>query len=187
MSSLSTEHANVRRTTPERSLLALIGLAAGLGAIFGVVWWWSAPRVVLQVTNGMAYPTDFQPGGFIADDGIAAVLCSLVGLVLGVLTLAVRRVPTPDYSRATVAALVTAIAVSLVAALLLWFTGTSLGSVDVAEQIAAVGDGGDFESALQLRMTGVLLLAPLTAALVIAVVAVSDWIAGRWASISPGA
>ncbi len=184
---MTVERVDVGRGTSIRSLVALAALAAGVGAFLGAVWWWWAPRVVLQVSGDFAYPIDFQPGGFIADDGIAAVLCAVCGLALGVLTLAVQRVPSPEHSRATVSALVTAIAVSLLAALLLWFTGTSLGSVDITEQIIAVGDGGQFDSALRLRMTGVLLLAPLAAALVIAVVAVSDWIAGRWSPASSGA
>lgn len=184
MSGLSVRTTRADGSTSVRSLLALLALAAGVGAVFGVVWWWLAPRVVLQVTNGVAYPVEFQPGGFIADDGIAAILCAVGGIVLGILTLAVQRIPTGEHSRATITALATAIAVSCVAAGFLWWTGTSLGSIDTVEEIAAVGDGGQFESGLRLRMPGVLLLAPLTAALVVAVVAVSDWIAGRWPTSS---
>jgi len=181
------QHINTRTTMTGRSVVGLFALAVGVGAAGGVLWWWSAPRVVLQVINGQAFPVGYQPGGFIADDGIAAVLCVCGGLVIGVLALVVQRIPTKEYSRATLGALTVAVIASFVGAVVLWFIGTSLGRVDVAEQIAIVGEGGEFDSALRLRMPGVLLLWPLFAALVVAVVAVSDWIADRWSRDSVSA
>ncbi len=187
MSGIEHDHDGTRTTVTRRSLFALFAIAAGLGVVGGLLWWWSAPRVVLQVVGDRAFPVEYQPGGFIADDGIAAIVCIVGGLVIGVLVLIAQQTPSKEHSRATVGALFVAVAASLVGAVALWWVGTFFGRVDVAAQIISVGEGGRFDSALQLRMPGVLLLWPLFAALVVAVIAVSDWIADRWASESGAA
>jgi hypothetical protein len=187
VSGLEQPHPRTRTTVTGRWLFAVFAIAAGLGAAGGLLWWWSAPRVVLQVVNGRAFPVEYQPGGFIADDGIAAIACIVGGLIIGALVLVVQQTPSREYSRATLGALFVAVTASLIGAVVLWLVGTFLGRVDVAAQIVSVGDGGQFDSALQLRMPGVLLLWPLFAALMVAVVAVSDWIADRWASESGAA
>jgi len=120
-------------------VVGLIAVVAGLGALLGIAWWSWAPRVVLDVFGDATFPAEFQPGGYIADDGIAALAC----MVGGVLTIAVATLLARHRSGAAL-----------------------LGAVDLDAAIAAAGDGGQVEAPLTLRMPGVLVLWPLASAVV---------------------
>jgi hypothetical protein len=173
-----------------RDIIGLIAVAAGLGVALGLAWWWLAPGVLLDVyADGdgfISFPAEYQPRGYITDDAIAAI-ASLVGGALTVIVamiLSARRM-----HRVGLAALAWSIGAGVVGAVLLWWVGTTLGAVDLQAAMAEVGEGGQVEAGLTLRMPGVLLLWPLGSAMVFCGYAVLDWIIrGREpaARIGPG-
>jgi hypothetical protein len=154
-----------------RDVIGLLAVTAGLGAALGAAWWALAPSVVLKVVGTATFPAEFQPRGYIADDGIAALACILGGVVtMGVAALLARRCcgtavgyPTLGWS----------LVAGVVGAIVLWWVGTRLGAVDVEAAVAAVGDGGQVEAPLRLRMPGVLVLWPLASA---AAFTIASWI-----------
>lgn len=160
-----------------RSWLATGALTAGLGAALGVLWWLWAPRVLLDVYGEATYPADYQPSGYITDEGIAAVLCIAGGLVTFVIAGFIARRDRVTWLDLRV------LAISIISGLLgagaLWWVGTSLGSVDIAAAIAEAGDGGSFLAPLELRIPGIALMWPLASAVAFAVTAVIAWIIDR--------
>lgn len=168
MSDLSEQAGRARG-----DLAPLILLASALGGALGVVWWVLAPRVVLDVYGDQTYPADFQPGGYIADDGIASVACLIGGALtfVGALLLARRR----GGSVLTLATLGAMVLAGVVGALVCWGVGSWLGAVDLEAEIAAAGEGGQVLAPLTLRMPGVLLLWPLASAGLFALGALLMW------------
>lgn len=156
---------------------ALIALAAGLGAVLGVAWWWIAPRVVLDVYGDQAYPAEYQPGGYIADEGWAAIAGILGGVAMILIAGWASRRRQGHWLDMSV--LGWSVLAGLVGAVAIWIVGEGLGSVDVEAAIAAAGDGGSFEAPLRLRMPGVLLLWPLASAVVFTGVSIVAWITDR--------
>lgn len=156
------------------SLVAVAGVAA-LGALLGVAWEAVAPRVALVVAgDGKPYPEGYQPEGYVAGDGIAAVLCLAAGVVVGLSTVWVmRRAVAPD--RSLLAALAAAVVLGCVGAAALWWTGHRLGDVDLDALVAASVPGDVISAPLRLRMPGVLVLWPLASVLVVFLAALSDW------------
>ncbi len=155
-------------------VLGLIAVTAGLGAALGLVWWAWAPRVVLDVVGDVTFPAEFQPGGYIADDGIAAVACMVGGvLTIAVAALLARRRTGTALGYATLG---WALLAGGVGAIIVWWTGSQLGAVDLDAAITVAGDGGQVEAPLTLRMPGVLVLWPLTSAVVFMLASWLAWI-----------
>jgi hypothetical protein len=162
--------------SPWRSMARLLLLTVAgclvAGAALGVLWWRLAPRVPLEVVGEVAVPDEYQPGGFVAADGVFAVLAGVAGLVVAWLLLwrGVRPL------RVLAAGVVGGLAGSLV----MWAVATRLGQVDVAAAIAAAADGAVFDGPLRLRLPGLLLLWPIaTASLVTATTFVDWWVERR--------
>ena len=116
-----------------------------------------------------------------SDDGIAAILCLVAGLVVGaVVVLVMRRgAAGGDRDRAMRWATLIVLPLGAVGAAALWLVGTRIGGFDLV-QVVALADAGDpVRAPLRLRMPGVLVLWPAASALVVFAVAVGDWLAGR--------
>jgi len=148
--------------------------------MLGVLWSTLAPRVPLFVAgDGKAYPVDFQPEGYMTDDGIAAALCLGAGLLLGVLVVVVVRrvVDRPDH--AIFDAVAVSVALGVVGAAALWFVGTRLGNFDLGQALSQASEGDELTAPLRLRMPGVLVLWPAASVLVVFLVALVDWVRGR--------
>ena len=152
-----------------------------VGALLGVLWARLAPRVDLLVAgDGKAYPQGYQPEGYMAADGIAALLCIVAGIVVGVLAVIVLRRRTPqDSDHAARWATIVVIPLGLLGAVALWFVGTRLGGFDLSLVVSGSAQGAEIAAPLRLRMPGVLVLWPAASLLVVFVVAVADWIVGR--------
>ncbi|MFM7210846.1 MAG: hypothetical protein ACKOYQ_02405, partial [Actinomycetota bacterium] len=104
-----------------------------LGALFGLWWERMAPRVALVVAgDGKPYPDGFQPEGYMTDDGLAAILCVLGGLLTGLcVALIARRTSRPD--RAMRWSAIVVVPLGALGAAALWFVGTHLASFDLNE------------------------------------------------------
>lgn len=170
-----------------RAWLAFVVAAVSclaVGALLGVLWARWAPRVDLLVAgDGKAYPQGYQPEGYMAADGVAALLCVIAGIVVGVLAVIVLRRRTPeDADHAARWATLIVIPLGLLGAAALWFVGTRLGDFDLSLVVSGSQQGAELAAPLRLRMPGVLVLWPAASVLVVFVVAVADWIGGRRAS-----
>ena len=166
-----------------RFLVGLVGVLSvvALGALLGWAWERFAPRVVLEVAgDGKAYPEGYQPEGYMGDDGVAAVLCLIAGLVVGiaVVIIARRLERTP---RITMWSLAIVIALGFIGAITMRQVGLALDDVDLPAQLAAAQPGDLLTSPLKLRMPGVLVLWPAMSALVVFIMALNDW----WHARSP--
>lgn len=157
------------------SLLALLA-AALVGALLGVLWWRLAPTDPLFVAGGKAYPQTWQPRDYITDEVIAALLCTVAGLVVGVAAVWITR-------PRRLLALWSSVAMGCLGALALWLVGTRLGAVDVPALVAQSADGAKFAAPLRLRMPGVLVLWPLASVTVVFIVALYEWWRGKDASL----
>ncbi len=154
------------RRTARTVLLAVAGCLV-LGAVLGVVWAWLAPRVPLEVVGDGAVPEEYQPGGFIAADGVFAVLAVLAGVVVATLLL--------RWDGRPLVCLGAGVLGGSLGALLMWWVGSRIGAVDVDAVVATSPDGTVFDAPLRLRMPGVLLLWPTAVAAVVTALATVDW------------
>ncbi len=140
--------------------------AVVLGAALGVVWWKLAPRVTVIVKSGETWPANYQPDEDLGADVAFGALALLAGLGLTIALIYMRR----EHLLSTLASSVLS---GFVGALLMWFVGTRLGSVDIA------GLSGTEEvtvtAPLQLTLPAMIMIWPLTAAVVISIVAAADW------------
>ena len=160
------------------AVIALIA-AVAFGALLGWLWESLAPRVSLVIaSDGLPYPEGYQPEGYMTDDGIAALLCIGAGLVVGLVAVWVsRRVISPEHALAV--ALVSVLVLGAVGSIALWRTGEMLGAVDFDALVAASAEGDVITAPLRLRMSGVLVLWPLTSVAVVFIAALADWVRGR--------
>jgi hypothetical protein len=159
-----TEASVARRASAV--LIAGLISAVVLGAALGVVWWKLAPRVSVIVKAGETWPANYQPDEYLGADVAFGVLAILAGLGLTIALIYMRR-------EHLVSTLASAILSGFVASLLMWFVGTRLGSVDIAglsgtEEIT-------IDAPLQLTLPAMIMMWPLTAAVVISIVAAADW------------
>ena len=142
------------------SAVILAGLIVGLvsGAALGVVWWQLAPKVPLLIRPETgAYPEGFQPEGFLAQDVTFAILAAVAGVAVTIGLAYMRR--------------------------------ESLGSVLVAGLLAsAVGIDGlvattradtVVDAPLKVSMPAMFLIWAIASALVVTVLALSDWLGER--------
>ncbi|GAB2773935.1 hypothetical protein GCM10027073_03310 [Streptomyces chlorus] len=128
------------------------------GVLFGVLWWWLAPRVPLVGDvvgdNWVVYLKDTEGEQAIGVDGTFTLLALAFGAVSALAVFLVRRrggVP-----------LVVALGVGgLLGSLLAWRLGVWLGPAqDVIAQARDVGKGVTFDAPLKLSAKGALLAWP---------------------------
>ncbi len=161
-----TEKSVARRASAV--LVAGLISAVVLGAALGVVWWKLAPRVSVTVKAGETWPANYQPNEYLGADVAFGALAILGGLGLTIALIYMRR----EHLTSTLASSVLA---GFVGTLLMWFVGTRLGSVDIAglsatEEIVV-------DAPLKLTLPAMIMIWPLTAAVVISIVAAADWFA----------
>ncbi len=152
------------------SLIAGVVIGVIAGAALGVVWWRLAPRVPITVRPNQMFPEGFQPSGYIAADVAYAALAILAGVLVVIGLLAIRRYHL-------LPALAGAIVAGVIGSLLMWFVGVSLGRANLEELAATTNIETVVDAPLTLRLTGLMLLWPITSAIVITIVAAWDWAA----------
>jgi hypothetical protein len=146
---------------------AIVGLVSGLA--LGVVWWQLAPRVPVVVQPGAAFPQSYQPEGYLAADATFGLL----GLIAGVaITIGLANMRREHLASVLVAGLLSG-AIGVAA---MWFVGTRLGSVDIAGLSATTSQDVVVDAPLEVAMPGMFLMWPLGAALVVTILALSDWL-----------
>lgn len=152
------------------SILAGVIVGVISGAALGVVWWRLAPRVPVVVRPDQVFPEQFQPSGYIAADVAYAGLSVVAGVLVVVGLLAIRRYHL-------LPALAGSIIAGIVGSLLMWFVGVELGRANLEEIAASTNIETVVDAPLTLRLTGLVLLWPITSAVVITIVAAWDWVA----------
>lgn len=162
-----------RRERPERSVLIAGLLVGGLsGVALGVVWWRLAPRASVVIRPEGVRPQGFQPEEYLAADVSFAALALVAGVILTVALATMRR----QHLRGVLLASLLASAVGTVA---MWQVGTRLGSVDIEGLIATTEEEFIVQGPLEVTMPGVFLMWAIASAVVVAVLALGDWIVGR--------
>jgi hypothetical protein len=148
-------------------LIAGLISAVVIGAALGVVWWKLAPRVSVIVKEGETWPANYQPNEYLGADVAFGALALLAGLGVTIALIYMRR----EHLLSTLASSVLS---GFVGSALMWFIGTRLGGVDIAglsgtEEVVV-------EAPLQLTLPAMIMIWPLTAAVVISIVAAADWL-----------
>ena len=165
----------VRSRRPEWSEWSLViaGVVSGLlsGAALGVLWWRLAPRATVAVRPDGARPQGYQPEEYLAADVSFVALALVAGLVLTVALAAMRR-------RHLLGVLVAGLLASAVGTLAMWQVGTRLGSVDIQGLIATTEEFVT-DAPLEVTMPGVYLVWSISAATVVLVLAIADWLVAR--------
>lgn len=149
--------------------VALAGVIVGLlaGAALGVLWWALAPRVGVVVTDQGIRADGFQPQEYLAADVAFGALALLAGIFITIGLVYMRR----DHVIATLGAALLASAIGTAG---MWFVGTRLGTVDL-ENID-LPESSVIEGPLEVNMPGMFLVWSLTAAVIISVLALSDFL-----------
>ncbi len=147
-------------------LIAGLISAVVFGVALGVVWWKLAPRVSVIVKEGETWPANYQPNEYLGADVAFGALALLAGLGVTIALIYMRR----EHLLSTLAS---AILSGFVGSALMWFVGTRLGGVDIAglsgtEEVTV-------DAPLQLTLPAMIVIWPLTAAVVITIVAAADW------------
>ena len=162
-----------REGRPRLALLIAVLSVAAFGALLGILWARIAPADPLFVAGGKAYPQAFQPRDYISDDGLAAVMCLLAGVITAVIVIVILR--RRGGADAMLAALVVSLLLGAVGAVTFWWVGTRMGYVDLAALLSNAQDGDKFSAPVRIRMPGVLVLWPAASSFVILLVAIVDW------------
>jgi len=160
------EHGVGRNTFTVALAGAVVGLLAG--AALGVFWWALAPRVSIVVSEEGIRTDGFQPQEYLASDVAFGALALAAGLFVTVGLVYMRR-------EHLIATLFAALLSGTIGTALMWFVGTSLGSVNLQDldlPVSSIIDGP-----LEVRMKAIFLVWPLTAAVVVSILALSDFIA----------
>ena len=160
------KEATVARKASAVLIAGLIS-AVVIGAALGVVWWKLAPRVSVIVKEGETWPANYQPNEYLGADVAFGALALLAGLGVTIALIYMRR----EHLLSTLASSVLS---GFVGSALMWFIGTRLGGVDIAglsgtEEVVV-------EAPLQLTLPAMIMIWPLTAAVVISIVAAADWL-----------
>lgn len=148
------------------------GLIVGLisGAALGVMWSALAPRVPLVIAPESASPQGFQPEEYLASD----IAFGILGLVAGVaVTIGLAYMRREHLMSVLVAALLA----SGLGTAAMWFVGTRLGSVDIEGLQATTTSEIIVDGPLTVSLPAVYLMWPVASALIVTVLALSDWIA----------
>lgn len=156
----------VRRTTSVITMGLIIGVVAGVA--LGVVWWQLAPRVPVVVRPDAVYPEGYQPDGYIAADIAFAALALVAGIAVTIGLLRMRR-------EHLLACLIASLLSGAIGSALMWFVGARLGHVDIEGLSATITDKVVVNAPLHLTMPGLLLVWPITAALIVMIMAFADW------------
>jgi hypothetical protein len=159
-------------TVRKASAVVVAGLAVGAvsGAALGVVWWALAPRVPLVVRPGVSYPESYQPEGFLAADAAFGALAIVAGVAITIGLANMRR----DHLASVLLAALLASAVGTTA---MWFVGTRLGSVDIEGLSATTAEDLVVDAPLTVSMPGMFVMWALASAVVVTVLALTDWVA----------
>jgi len=159
-------------TSRKASAVLLAGVVVGLvsGAALGVVWWALAPRVPVVVRPGVTFPEGYQPEGFLAADVAFGVLALVAGVAITIGLASMRR----DH---LMSVLVGALLASAVGTAAMWFVGTRLGSVDIEGLIATTTEDLVVDGPLEVSMPVMFIIWALASAVVVTILALSDWIA----------
>jgi len=159
-------------TSRKASAVLLAGVVVGLvsGAALGVVWWALAPRVPVVVRPGVTFPEGYQPEGFLAADVAFGALALVAGVAITIGLASMRR----DH---LLSVLVGALLASVVGTAAMWFVGTRLGSVDIEGLIATTTEDLVVDGPLEVSMPVMFLIWALSSAVVVTILALSDWIA----------
>lgn len=160
-----------RPDRPERAVLvagAIMGVLGG--AALGVLWWALAPRVPIVIQPDGTRPQGFQPEEYLAADISFAAIAVVAGIIVTVGLAAMRR----HHLLGVLGAGLLASALGTVA---MWQVGTRLGSVDIEGLIATTDEEFIVDAPLMVTMPGVFLVWAIAAAVVVAVLALGDWLA----------
>lgn len=155
-----------------RVTLAVSAVAWGVssGIALGVLWWRLAPRVPLVVRPEGSSPQTYQPDGYLGADLGFCVLAVLAGTLLAIGLITIRR-------QQVLAVLGWGLLAGLAGSLLMWQVGVRLGSVDIEGLVATTDVETVVDAPLAVSMPAVLLAWPIATAVVVLVVAVTDWVA----------
>ena len=159
-----------RRTTAVIAAGLVVGLVGG--AALGVVWWRLAPRVPVVVDPGRFQPGGFQPEGYLAADIAFGALALLAGIAVTVGLARMRR-------EHLVSVLVAALLAAAVGTAAMWFVGTKLGSVDIEGLSATTEAQVIVDGPLTVTMPAMFLIWPITAAVVVTILSLTDWMSGN--------
>jgi hypothetical protein len=155
----------------ERKLPAVLaaGLVVGLiaGAALGVLWWQLAPRVQLVIEPG-SVTTGYDTGGYMAADVAFSALGAVAGVAIAVGLARMRR----EHLAGVLAAAMLASAIGTTA---MWLVGTKLGSVDI-EGLQATVDQVVVDAPLRVSAPAAYLVWSIASAIVVAVLAATDWL-----------
>ena len=173
MSDLVNEQS---RVAPERRRKAftvfITGVIAGAlaGAALGVVWWALAPRVSVVVTPDRVFPEGFQPQEYFAANIAFGALAAIAGVLMAIGLVSMRR-------EHLLASLVAALASSAIGTAAMWWVGSHLGFVDLAN--VDTPDSTVLNAPLEVTLPAMLLMWSLGSALVILIMAIGDYFADR--------
>lgn len=123
-------------------------------------------------TPGRCQPQGYQPEEYLAADVSFVALALVAGLVLTVALAVMRR-------GHLLGVLVAGLLASAVGTLAMWQVGTRLGSVDIEGLIATTSEEFVTDAPLEVTMPGVYLVWSISAATVVLVLAISDWLVAR--------
>ena len=168
---MTEEPTGKREVARRASYVIFAGLIVGLvsGIALGVVWWKLAPRTPLIVQQGVSYPEGYQPEGSIG----AAATFGLLGFIAGIaITIGLANMRRERLLSVLVAGILSGV----VGTIAMWVVGTHLGSVDIEGLIATTTEDVTTEAALGVGMTGMFLMWPVAAALIVTILALGDWI-----------
>lgn len=168
-----TPHGIGRNAFTVAAAGAIVGLLAG--AALGVMWWALAPRVSIVVSEDGLRPDEFQPQEYLAADIAFGALALVAGLLVTIGLAYMRR-------EHLVATLLAALISSALGTTMMWVVGTRLGSVDLENldlPAASIVQGP-----LEVSMPAMFLVWSLTSAVVISVLALSDFL-NSWRAREP--
>ena len=159
-------------TSRRASAVIVAGLVVGLvsGAALGVLWWALAPRVSVVVRPGVSFPEGYQPEGYLASDLAFGALALVAGVAITIGLAYMRR----EHLLSVLAAALLASAVGTAA---MWFVGTRLGSVDIEGLVATTTEDLVVDAPLEVSMPMIFLIWSIASAVVVTILALSDWIA----------
>jgi hypothetical protein len=152
---------------------AVVGLLAG--AALGVFWWALAPRVSIVVVEEGIRTDGFQPQEYLSSDIAFGALALGAGLLVTIGLVYMRR-------EHLIATLFAALLSAIIGTSLMWFVGTSLGSVNLSDLDLPVSS--IVQGPLEVRMNAMFLVWPLTAAAVVSILALSDFLSS-WRNPEP--
>ena len=161
-----TQKSIARRASAVLTAGLISAVVLGLG--LGVVWWKLAPRVSVIVKAGETWPANYQPNEYLGADVAFGALALLAGLGLTIALIYMRR-------EHLISTLASALLSGIVGSLLMWVVGTHLGQVDI-EGLSGTEEV-TINAPLQLTLPAMILIWPLTAAVVVSIVAAADWFA----------